>query len=129
MNTPHTHPRATEFLYLINGTLQNGMLTETGSRFVVNNMTAGQGMLLPQVCGICSPVDQRLYVTAQQPHLIRRILEPCLPHRDVSSNNNHTAEKNVIDNMNSVWLASCHRRRDSGRDRRRRSCQSSRNGE
>ncbi|KAH9844283.1 RmlC-like cupin [Rhodofomes roseus] len=48
MNTPHTHPRATEFLYLVNGTLQNGMITETGSRFVVNNITAGQGMLLPQ---------------------------------------------------------------------------------
>ncbi|KZT74362.1 RmlC-like cupin [Daedalea quercina L-15889] len=48
MNTPHTHPRATEFLYLVNGTLQNGMITETGSRFIVNNMTAGQAMLLPQ---------------------------------------------------------------------------------
>lgn len=39
MNTPHTHPRATEFLYLVNGTLQNGMITETGSRFIVNNIT------------------------------------------------------------------------------------------
>ena len=49
MNTPHTHPRATEFLYLVNGTLQNGMITETGSRFIVNNITGGQGILLPQV--------------------------------------------------------------------------------
>ncbi|KZT12476.1 RmlC-like cupin [Laetiporus sulphureus 93-53] len=48
MNTPHTHPRAAEFLYQVNGSIQNGMLTETGSRFIINNVTAGQGMILPQ---------------------------------------------------------------------------------
>ncbi|KAH9938174.1 RmlC-like cupin domain-containing protein [Fomitopsis serialis] len=48
MNTPHTHPRATEFLYAVNGTLTNGMITETGSRFIINNVTTDQAMLLPQ---------------------------------------------------------------------------------
>ncbi|EPT03767.1 hypothetical protein FOMPIDRAFT_20836, partial [Fomitopsis schrenkii] len=48
MNTPHTHPRATEFLYLVNGSLTNGMITETGSRFIINNITSDQAMLLPQ---------------------------------------------------------------------------------
>ncbi|PCH41047.1 RmlC-like cupin, partial [Wolfiporia cocos MD-104 SS10] len=48
MNTPHTHPRAAEFLYQVNGSIQSGMLTETGSRFILNNVTAGKGMILPQ---------------------------------------------------------------------------------
>ncbi|OSX60257.1 hypothetical protein POSPLADRAFT_1040522 [Postia placenta MAD-698-R-SB12] len=48
MNTPHMHPRATEFLYQVNGSIQSGMLTETGSRFIMNNVTAGKAMILPQ---------------------------------------------------------------------------------
>ncbi|KAI0921076.1 hypothetical protein AcW2_006165 [Taiwanofungus camphoratus] len=48
MNTPHTHPRAAEFLYQVNGSIQSGMLTETGSRFILNNVTAGHGMILPK---------------------------------------------------------------------------------
>ncbi|TFY55319.1 hypothetical protein EVJ58_g8322 [Rhodofomes roseus] len=56
MNTPHTHPRATEFLYLVNGSLTNGMITETGSRFIINNITSDQAMLLPQFNDNCETV-------------------------------------------------------------------------
>jgi len=48
MNTPHTHPRATEFLYLINGNMEAGFIEENGARFVVNQLTAGQGTLFPK---------------------------------------------------------------------------------
>ena len=48
MNTPHTHPRATEFLYLVNGNMEAGFIEENGARFVVNQLTAGQGTLFPQ---------------------------------------------------------------------------------
>lgn len=61
MNTPHTHPRATEFLYLVNGSLTNGMITETGSRFIINNITSDQAMLLPQV---------RTYIQVENTHVI-----------------------------------------------------------
>ena len=47
MNTPHTHPRATEFLYLVNGHMEAGFIEENGARFVVNQLTAGQGTLFP----------------------------------------------------------------------------------
>lgn len=63
MNTPHMHPRATEFLYQVNGSIQSGMLTETGSRFIMNNVTAGKAMILPQV-RICS-TGCRLYIDSQ----------------------------------------------------------------
>jgi len=48
MNTPHTHPRATEFLYLVNGNMEAGFIEENGARFVVNQLTAGQGTLFPK---------------------------------------------------------------------------------
>jgi len=48
MNTPHTHPRATEILYLVNGEMETGFIEENGARFVNNALTKGQGMLFPQ---------------------------------------------------------------------------------
>ena len=48
MNTPHTHPRATEFLYLVNGNLEAGFIEENGARFVINTLSAGQGTLFPK---------------------------------------------------------------------------------
>jgi len=48
LNTPHTHPRATELLYLASGVIEVGFIEENGARFVKNVLTAGQGTLLPQ---------------------------------------------------------------------------------
>ncbi|KAK7683714.1 hypothetical protein QCA50_013090 [Cerrena zonata] len=48
MNTPHTHPRATEMLYLINGSIRTGMLQENGARFVYNEVTSNQAQVFPQ---------------------------------------------------------------------------------
>ncbi|EIW61982.1 RmlC-like cupin [Trametes versicolor FP-101664 SS1] len=48
MNTPHTHPRATEMLYVVNGTLSSGMIAENGARFVFNTLEAGSAMLFPK---------------------------------------------------------------------------------
>jgi len=48
MNTPHTHPRATEILYLVTGELEAGFISENGARFVDNVLTKGQGTLFPQ---------------------------------------------------------------------------------
>ncbi len=42
LNTPHTHPRATEINYIVNGTVTAGMLLENGARFVTNTVKAGQ---------------------------------------------------------------------------------------
>ena len=48
MNTPHTHPRAAEFLYVVNGALEAGFIEENGARFVLNTVTKGQGTLFPK---------------------------------------------------------------------------------
>jgi hypothetical protein len=49
LNTPHFHPRATEFLYLVSkGEMLNGFIEENGARFVVNTMSEGQGALIPK---------------------------------------------------------------------------------
>jgi len=48
MNTPHTHPRATEFLYLVNGEMEVGFIAENGARFVGNTLTQGQGTIFPK---------------------------------------------------------------------------------
>jgi len=48
MNTPHTHPRATEFLFLINGALEVGFIEENEARFVINAMSPGQGTIFPK---------------------------------------------------------------------------------
>ncbi|KAJ7143608.1 RmlC-like cupin domain-containing protein [Mycena crocata] len=49
MNTPHTHPRATEINFSVNGTLRTGLLTENGARFVVNELPPGSMTVFPQV--------------------------------------------------------------------------------
>ena len=62
MNTPHTHPRATEMLYLVNGTITSGMIAENGARFVFNTLEAGmaqvflQGSIHYQQNELCDPV-------------------------------------------------------------------------
>ena len=48
MNTPHTHPRATEFLYVVNGQIEAGFIEENGARFVINTVSEGQGTLFPK---------------------------------------------------------------------------------
>lgn len=49
MNTPHTHPRATEFLYVVNGTgLAVGFIEENGARFVSNTVLPGEGTIFPK---------------------------------------------------------------------------------
>ena len=48
MNTPHTHPRATEFLFLVNGQMEVGFIEENGARFVINAMAPGQGTIFPK---------------------------------------------------------------------------------
>lgn len=47
MNTPHTHPRATEINFSVNGTLRAGMLSENGARFVVHELTPGTAAVFP----------------------------------------------------------------------------------
>jgi oxalate decarboxylase/phosphoglucose isomerase-like protein (cupin superfamily) len=48
MNTPHVHPRATEFNLAVNGTLRTGMLAESGARFVTNEVPAGSATIFPR---------------------------------------------------------------------------------
>jgi len=49
LNTPHTHPRATEFLYVISGTaLEVGFVEENGARYVNNTVFPGQATLFPK---------------------------------------------------------------------------------
>lgn len=45
---PHTHPRATENFYVINGTFTTGFIGESGDRQVQNTLYAGQAGILPQ---------------------------------------------------------------------------------
>ena len=47
MNTPHTHPRAAEILFAVNGTLTSGTIGENGSRFVFNTINPGQATVFP----------------------------------------------------------------------------------
>ena len=50
LNTPHTHPRATEFNLIVNGTgpILVGMLQENGARFVMNHIIPGQSTVFPK---------------------------------------------------------------------------------
>ncbi|KAJ7755897.1 RmlC-like cupin domain-containing protein [Mycena metata] len=48
INTPHTHPRATEINFSVNGTLRTGMLAENGARFIVNDLPPGSMTVFPQ---------------------------------------------------------------------------------
>lgn len=47
MNTPHTHPRATEVFFAVNGTFEVGFIQENGARFVNNTLNPGQATVFP----------------------------------------------------------------------------------
>lgn len=47
LNTPHTHPRATEINYAVNGTFLSGFIAENGVRVVQNTLYAGQAAVFP----------------------------------------------------------------------------------
>ncbi|KAL4247944.1 germin family protein [Abortiporus biennis] len=46
--TPHSHPRATEMLYSVNGTFTAGFLMENGARFVNNTVNPGEAAIFPK---------------------------------------------------------------------------------
>ncbi|KAJ7770024.1 RmlC-like cupin [Mycena metata] len=48
MNTPHTHPRATEIQFSVNGTIRTGMITENGARFIMTEIGPGGMTIFPQ---------------------------------------------------------------------------------
>jgi len=48
MFTPHTHPRATEFTYVVNGTLLTGFVLENGARQVTNTVSGGSAVIFPK---------------------------------------------------------------------------------
>jgi len=46
--SPHYHPRAAEFLYMLSGTtMQVGFILENGARFVQETLKVGQGFIYP----------------------------------------------------------------------------------
>ncbi|KAH8924069.1 RmlC-like cupin [Atractiella rhizophila] len=48
MNTPHVHPRATEFNLAINGTLRSGFVQENGAKFIMHDTQPGQAIIFPR---------------------------------------------------------------------------------
>ncbi|KAJ7065064.1 RmlC-like cupin [Mycena amicta] len=48
INSPHTHPRATEVNFSANGTLRTGLLAENGARFIMNDLPPGSMTVFPQ---------------------------------------------------------------------------------
>jgi oxalate decarboxylase/phosphoglucose isomerase-like protein (cupin superfamily) len=48
LNTPHVHPRGTEFNVAVNGTLRTGMLSENGARFVFTELSPGSATIFPR---------------------------------------------------------------------------------
>ncbi|KAI0701224.1 RmlC-like cupin domain-containing protein [Cytidiella melzeri] len=48
MNTPHTHPRATEFNFAVNGSIKGGFLAENGDRFILHDVPPGSAVVFPQ---------------------------------------------------------------------------------
>jgi len=48
LNSPHTHPRATEVLLSLNGTLQSGFFAENGARFVMNTIEPKTAAVFPK---------------------------------------------------------------------------------
>ena len=48
LNTPHSHPRATELTYAINGTFDIGFIAENGARVVANTVSPGQMAVIPK---------------------------------------------------------------------------------
>ena len=77
MNAPHTHPRATEFLYVINGTIEVAFIEENGARLVKNNVTVGQGTVIPlgavhyQLNTGCEPVRLVTFFNDEDPGQIQ----------------------------------------------------------
>jgi oxalate decarboxylase/phosphoglucose isomerase-like protein (cupin superfamily) len=47
LDLPHIHPRASEFIYLINGTLRTSFIDDNG-KVITNDLTPGQVTLIPQ---------------------------------------------------------------------------------
>lgn len=50
INVPHIHPRATEFLTVVSGTIKNGFIIETGSGVsqIETDVNTFEGIVLPQ---------------------------------------------------------------------------------
>ena len=49
INTPHSHPRATEIVHIIEGeNVQVGFVEENGGRVIINALRAGQTTFIPQ---------------------------------------------------------------------------------
>lgn len=48
INTPHTHPQATEINFIVNGTFLSGFIAENGARQIQNILYAGQAAIFPQ---------------------------------------------------------------------------------
>jgi oxalate decarboxylase/phosphoglucose isomerase-like protein (cupin superfamily) len=48
MNSPHTHPRATEINFSVNTTLRGGVLIENGARFAEIDIAPGSATVFPQ---------------------------------------------------------------------------------
>ncbi|KAJ7503377.1 RmlC-like cupin domain-containing protein [Mycena galericulata] len=48
MNTPHTHPRATEIQFNVNGTIRTGMITENNARFIMTELKPGGMTIFPE---------------------------------------------------------------------------------
>jgi oxalate decarboxylase/phosphoglucose isomerase-like protein (cupin superfamily) len=48
MNSPHTHPRATEINFSVNTTLRGGVLIENGARFAEIDIAPGTATVFPQ---------------------------------------------------------------------------------
>jgi len=46
-NTPHTHPRATEVFFAVNGTFSTGFIQENGARHINNTVYPGQAAVFP----------------------------------------------------------------------------------
>ncbi|KAJ7223299.1 RmlC-like cupin, partial [Mycena pura] len=47
MNTPHTHPRSSEILLVVNGTISTGMITENGVGYVGETLPTGSATVFP----------------------------------------------------------------------------------
>lgn len=48
MNTPHTHPRATELNYVVSGNFTTGFFAENGAQTVLGTVGPGQMSVFPR---------------------------------------------------------------------------------
>jgi len=72
--SPHYHPRATEFLYMLTGSnLRVGFLQENGARLVINTLNPGQAAIFPkgsfhyQANTECEPVTFVAGLNSEEP--------------------------------------------------------------